>query len=565
MAESMPIAFLFFISAGLVYALPKGPPRAALILIVPLIAGLIIWSLPEGELLSLTLMTLDLEFIRVDKLSRIFGLIFCVASFLGNLYSWHVRDTVQQVAALLYAGSAIGAVFAGDLITLFLYWEGTAIASVFLIWARRTEGAYHTGLRYLIVQIASGVVLLAGTALFYRENGTIEFQKMTLGSLGTWLIFIACGIKCAFPLMHNWLQDSYPAATVTGTVVLSAFTTKLAVYALARGFPGTEILIYIGAIMTLFPIFYAVIENDLRRVLAYSLNNQLGFMVVGIGVGTELALNGTAAHAFAHILYKALLFMSVGAVLFRTGTAKGSELGGLYKTMPLTMIFCVIGAASISAFPLFSGFVSKSLILSASSHEGYYIVWAILLFASAGVFHHSGIKIPYFAFFAHDSGLRPKEAPTHMLLAMGLTAFLCIAVGVYPQPLYTLLPYDVDYAPYTTTHVITQLQLLFFSALAFTVLMRIGIYPPELKSVNLDSDWLYRRFLPSVMVETVHAVGQTWAALAEELERRLAAFIDLLYLLHGPETGVARAMRTGSMSIWIAVLLGIALLVNFIV
>jgi multicomponent Na+:H+ antiporter subunit D len=250
--------------------------------------------------------------------------------------------------------------------------------------------------------------------------------------------------------------------------------------------------------MTLFPIFFAEIENDLRRVLAYSLNNQLGFMVVGIGVGTELALNGTASHAFAHILYKALLFMSVGAVLFRTGTSKASELGGLYRTMPRTATFCLIGAASISAFPLFSGFVTKSLILDATAVEHYPVIWAVLVFASAGVLSHSGIKIPYFTFFAHDSGLRPKEAPAHMQMAMGITAFFCIAIGIYPEPLYALLPYEVEFHPYTTSHVVGQLQLLCFALLAFAVLMRTGIHPPEIRAINLDTDWIYRRFLPQV-------------------------------------------------------------------
>lgn len=563
-AETFPVAFLFFAAAGLMLALPRGPMRAGLLLIAPVAALLMVWSLPEGALWSVRLMGLDMEFMRIDRLSRIFGLIFCIAAFLGNLYAWHVRDTVQQIAALLYAGSAIGAVFAGDLITLFVFWEGTAITSVFLIWARRTEGAYHTGLRYLVVQVGSGVLLLAGAALYWRETGSLGFDRMVLESPGTWLIFLAFGIKCAFPLLHNWLQDAYPAATVTGTVILSAFTTKLAVYALARGFPGTEMLVYIGAVMTLFPIFFAVIENDLRRVLAYSLNNQLGFMVVGIGIGTELSLNGTAAHAFAHILYKALLFMSVGAVLFRTGTAKGSELGGLYKTMPLTMIFCVIGAASISAFPLFSGFISKSLILSAASHDGYYIVWGALLFASAGVFHHSGIKIPYFAFFAHDSGLRPKEAPFHMLLAMGITAFLCVAIGVFPGPLYAILPFDVDYVPYTTTHVITQLQLLFFSALAFTVLMKTGIYPPELKSVNLDTDWTYRRVLPAILTRLSAIVSAIWTANGAFWHRRWNNVIKGLYHSHGPEGRMAQVWPTGAMVLWIAVLLGVTLIVNFV-
>ncbi len=562
MAEMIPVAFLFFAAALVLPALPM-LVRSILLLGVPVLSGLIAWSLPEGMLWQVGFFGLELELMRVDPLSRIFALIFSLAAFLGNLYAWHVRDTVQQAAALIYAGSAIGAVFAGDLITLFFYWEGTAIASVFLIWARRTEGAYHTGMRYLVIQIGSGVLLLVGAVLWHAETGTIAFDRMTLGSPATYFIFFSFGIKCAFPLLHNWLQDSYPAATVTGTVILSAFTTKLAVYALARGFAGTEILIYIGAAMTLFPIFYAVIENDLRRVLAYSLNNQLGFMVVGVGIGTELALNGTAAHAFAHILYKALLFMSVGAVLFRTGTAKGSELGGLYKTMPLTMIFCVVGAASISAFPLFSGFVTKSLILSASVKEHYNIIWAILLFASAGVFHHSGIKIPYFTFFAHDSGLRPKEAPTHMLLAMGITAFLCVAIGVYPAPLYALLPYEVQYESYTTTHVITQLQLLFFSALAFTVLMRTGIYPPELKSVNLDSDWTYRKAVPSVIRVLAAFVAHVYDVILTFLSNRINNTIRRLHRSHGPEGRMARNWPTGSMVLSIALLLGATLLVNF--
>jgi len=563
MIEALPTFYLFVLAALGAGLLPKGSMRAALLLLVPVLAALQIWSLPEGNLYQVELLGQQLELMRVDKLSRVFGLIFCIAAFLGNLYAWHIKDTVQQIAAVLYSGSAIGAVFAGDLVTLFFYWEGTAIASVFLIWARRTEGAYHTGMRYLIIQITSGVILLAGTALLYRETGSIAFEQMTLGSLATWLIFLSFGMKCAFPFLHNWLQDSYPAATITGTVILSAFTTKLAVYALARGFAGTEMLIYIGAVMTLFPIFFAEIENDLRRVLAYSLNNQLGFMVVGIGVGTEMALNGTASHAFAHILYKALLFMSVGAVLLRTGTSKASELGGLCRTMPRTALFCLIGAASISAFPLFSGFVTKSLIMDETANEHYPIIWAILVFASAGVLSHSGIKIPYFTFFGHDSGLRPKEAPWNMQLAMGITAFLCIFIGVYPDPLYALLPYDVVYKPYTTNHVIAQLQLLCFALLAFAVLMRSGIHPPEIRAVNLDVDWIYRRLIPKLYRPIAALIGLIWTALSEAALKNLGQFQNLLYRWHSPETGMARVRPTGAMVIWVAILLAVTLIASY--
>ena len=563
MVSILPTAFIFIASALILGFLPRGHIRSTILLATPVLAAWHIWNLPVGIFSQVEFVGQTLDMMRVDKLSRIFGLIFCLAAFLGNLYAWHVRDLIQQVAALLYAGAAIGAVFAGDLITLFFYWEGTALASVFLIWARRTEGSYHTGMRYLIIQITSGVILLAGTALLYRDTGSITFERMTLGSLGTWLIFLSFGIKCAFPLLHNWLQDSYPAATITGTVILSAFTTKLAVYALARGFAGTELLIYIGAVMTLFPIFFAEIENDLRRVLAYSLNNQLGFMVVGIGVGTEMAINGTASHAFAHILYKALLFMSVGAVMLRTGTSKASELGGLCRTMPRTAIFCLIGAASISAFPLFSGFVTKSLIMDATANQHYPVIWAILVFASAGVLSHSGIKIPYFTFFGHDSGLRPKEAPIHMQMAMGLTALLCILIGVYPDPLYALLPYEVVYQPYTMGHVIGQLQLLCFALLAFVVLMRSGIHPPEIRAVNLDVDWIYRRLIP-IFYNIIHVATVKFFTYFDSV---INDFIQLtikgLYKLLGPETGVSRMRGVGSMVVWVAILLGVSLISSY--
>jgi len=561
--SSLNPGLILIIGAVLVPLLPQMLRRWYL-LALPVVGFVQVHTLADGTSVTMDMLGMSLEVLRVDALSRVWGYIFNIAAFLSMLFAWHDKDTMQQVSAPIYAGAAIGAVFAGDLVTLFVYWELTAISSVFLIWATRTERAYKTGMRYLLIQVGSGVILLAGVLLWYVKTGSIDFGKIGIGSLAGNLIFIAFGIKCAFPLLHNWLQDAYPEATVTGTVVLSAFTTKLAVYALARGFAGTEILIYIGATMTAFPIFYAVIENDLRRVLAYSLNNQLGFMVVGIGIGTELSLNGTASHAFSHILYKALLFMSMGAVLYRTGTCKGSELGGLYKSMPWTTGFCIVGAASISAFPLFSGFVSKSMIMTAAAADHRWIVWGILLFASAGVFHHSGIKIPYFAFFAHDSGRRVKEAPWNMLLAMGITAFLCIFIGVYPKALYDILPFPVDYVPYTTAHVITQLQLLLFSALAFTVLMLYKIYPPELKSTNLDSDWIYRKLLPCVLRCVGGMIGKIDRMIREEALTVLGDITAMIERQHGDKSPISQTMHAGTMALIVLSILFLFLIVMIV-
>ncbi len=564
MIVEFPPGLLMICGAVLVPVL-KGHVRSAYSLLLPLLGILQITLLEPGTFGVMSIYGFEQTHVRVDKLSVIFGYVFYIAAAIGVLFAWHRDDLFEQVTALVYAGAAIGAVFAGDLITMFFYWEIAAVASIFLIWAARTERAFHAGFRTMIIYLASGVLLLSGIAWYASATGSVVFDHIGLDKPGGMLIMIAFGIKCAFPFVHNWLQDAYPEASVTGTVFLSAFTTKLAVYALARGFAGTEVLIWIGAAMTAFPIFYAVIENDLRRVLAYSLNNQLGFMVAGVGIGTTLAINGAVSHAFAHIIYKALLFMTMGAVLYRTGTAKGSELGGLYKTMPWTTGFCIIGGAAISGFPLFSGFVTKSMILTAAAEEGYLIAFLILLFASAGVFHHSGIKIPFFAFFAHDSGKRPKEAPLNMLLAMAVAAFFCIGVGVYPQPLYALLPYPVDYVPYTTSHVVTMLQLLFFSGLAFATLQRSGLYPPELRSTVLDFDFSYRWLGPRLIRWATGAVVGVRSVVTGFTLQHLNNLITFKYRHFGPLGVFARTSQTGIMALWGATILGTFLVLSLIV
>ncbi|HUP21984.1 MAG TPA: Na(+)/H(+) antiporter subunit D [Thermoanaerobaculia bacterium] len=548
---------------GLSLFLLRGRAAQVALVLAPILglwnlAGLDSAAAADAGVVELAGMRIDL--LRVDRLSLLFGLLFHIAALLAAIYSLHLRDRVQLATGLLYAGSAVGAVFAGDLLVLFLFWELLAVSSVFQVWCRRTEESRRAGMRYLLTHLTSGMLLLAGAGLRFVETGGLEFEGMTLDSTAAWLVLLAFGIKAAFPLLHTWLVDAYPAATVTGPVFLSAFTTKTAIYALARGFPGVELLVWVGAAMTMFPIFYAVIENDLRRVLSYSLINQLGYMVVGIGLGTELALNGTVAHVFAHVLYKGLLFMSMGAVLLRTGRINGSDLGGLYKSMPWTAGFCMVGAASISAFPLFSGFVSKGMVMAAAAEEGRVAVWLMLLFASAGVFHHAGIKIPYFAFFAHDSGLRPREAPPHMLVAMALASALCVGIGCFPGLLYGLLPYPVEYVPYTVAHVVQQLQLLFFSALAFTVLMLTRVYPPELRSVNLDVDWLVRRALPRLAAPAVGALNVWTRAVRHATSVSVQRTLRTVGRLHGPSGRFGEPWPSGVTAFWAALLLAVFVL-----
>ena len=556
--------FVIFYGAAIMVALLPHRLGQVILLATPLAGGLVLLGMTADAALQWNIMNLVLEPLRVDRLSLLFGYLFHIAAFLGVVFSLHLRDRLQSSASLLYAGSALGAVFAGDLLTLFFFWEILALTSAFLIFARKTERARRAGIRYLFIQVVSGGLLLAGTLMLYRQSGSLAFNHIGLGTFASGLIFLAFGIKCAFPLLHNWLTDAYPEATVTGTVFLSAFTTKVAVYALARGFAGTEALVYIGAVMTCFPIFYAVIENDLRRVLAYSMINQIGFMVVGVGLGTALAVNGAIAHAFNEVIFKGLLMMSMGAVLYRTGKMNGSDLGGLYKSMPITTTLCIVGAASISAFPLFSGFVSKSMVMVAVLDEGHPVVWLALLFASAGVFHHAGIKIPFFAFFAHDSGIRTPEPPLNMLIAMSIAAILCVFIGSYPWLLYSLLPFEVNYVPFDRSHVLAQFQLLVFSAAAFAWLKISGIYPPELHATNIDVEWFYRRLAPRAVQRVGRLVSSTGDAAARALRGGNKSLMRSVFRHYGPEGTLARTWPTGSMVLWVAVLLAASLVLYYL-
>ena len=510
---------LFFLAAAvLLWVLPL-TGRRLLILLAPAAAFFVITQLEPGLSYGYQLFGFDLNLLRVDKLSKAFGYVFTINAFACFLFAFHLKTRYEHAAALAYIGASVGAVFAGDLISLYLFWEVMAVTSTFLVLARQTERAYGAAFRYVMVHIFGGLCLLAGILLQVNATGSVAFDGFSLQGLPTYLILIGFLVNAAAPPLSSWLSDAYPEATVTGGVIMTAYTTKTAVYTLIRGFAGWEILMVVGCFMALYGIIYAILENDMRRILAYSIINQVGFMICGIGIGTAMALSGAVAHAFGHIIYKALLWMSAGAVLYMTGKSRCTDLGGLYKTMPLTMIFGTIGALAISSFPLFSGYTTKPMIIEAGVHEGFFWVWLILEIASAGVFLHAGIKFPYFVFFAKDNGLRPGEPPKHMLAAMAFLSFICIFLGVYPQPLYDILPFPVEYHAYTLEHTLNQLQLLMFSALAFFLLLPLL---KRTKTISLDTDWFYRKG------------GEFFYALAAHVFNGLNAWADRIFVQRLP-------------------------------
>jgi len=561
-------AFILLIAAVLI-GLVKGHARTAVILLAPIITLWAIWQIPDGVQGTIKFLSYNIEPVEGSPLRRLFATIFAIMVFVGGLYSFRIAKWYELAAAFAYAAGAIGVCFAGDLITMFLYWELMAIFSTIVVWCGGTPGARAAGIRYAIMHLLGGVILKVGIEGVVIGTGSIQIQPMLATDFSTWMILIGILINAAAPPVSAWLADAYPEASPTGSVFLSAFTTKTAVLALILLFPGEPVLIGIGLFMVMYGIIFALLENDVRRILAYSVVNQVGFMVVAVGIGTEMALNGATAHAFAHIIYKALLFMSAGVVIYRTGKNKCMELGGLFRTMPLTCVCGIIGALAISSFPLTSGFTTKSMISQAAVDMNLVWVYMALTAASAGVFLHAGIKFPWFVFFQKDSGLRPKDAPWNMGLAMIIFASLCILIGVFPEMLYSLLPYPVDYIPYSIGKVLFYLQLLLFSGLAFFVLLPLM---KRTMTISLDTDWLWRRagvsilkIIDSALGIMGDVIGQQADRLQKLLQRMTVRYLGQPDTADSEERGVfARSWPVGTTAMWIVVLLSAYVLMYYL-
>ena len=551
---------LVLILGGLVLPLLRGALRSAAVLVLPLVTLYLVWQVPDGIALKVSYLGYELAPVKGDALSRLFATVFAIMAFAGGLFALNQSRVAELAAAFCCAGSAIGVTFAGDLMTVFIFWETMAVASTLIVWSAGPS-AQGAGLRYAAIHFLGGVVLMAGIAGEIAATGSLEFETMALDSAPRWLILAGFLLNAGAPPLSAWLPDAYPESSWSGMVFLSAFTTKTAVYVLLRGFPGAELLIYVGLFMVFYGIVYAILENDMRRILAYSIVNQVGFMVTGVGIGTEMALNGAASHAFTHIIYKALLLMSAGSVLYMTGKRKCTDLGGLFRTMPVTTICGIIGALSISSFPLTSGFVSKSMISEAAGMEHLAAVWYLLAAGSAGVFLHAGIKFPWFVFFQTDSGLRPPDPPWSMRLAMILFSALCIGLGLVPGLLYAMLPYPVDYVPYKASHVLFYLQLLLFSGLAFFLMLR---WLKRTLTITLDADWLYRRVGVTLARNLDRAAGVAWNSLVHAMVHSARTCLVAVQRYHGPDGILARTWPTGAMAFWTTIMLAAYLILSYL-
>ncbi len=525
--------FILFSTAAAVVC-TRGRIRQAVLLGGTLLALIALGQLGPEARWTMGLAGYTVQLLQVDALSHVFGLIFSLITLIGALYAVHTRRAGEHAATLVYAGAALGVVFAGDWLSLFVFWELMAVASLFVVWYGGTRQAQAAGFRYLLVHICGGSLLFCGILLHLAQGHDLALHALTstaTSGAAFWLILTGIGINAAIPPLHAWLTDAYPEASVTGSVFLSAFTTKTAVYVLVRLFPGAEILVWAGIVMTLYGVVYAILEKDIRRLLAYHIVSQVGYMVTGVGIGTALALNGTVAHAFSHILYKALLFMGAGAVIQATGRRKLTELGGLGQSLPLVAILYMVGAFSISGVPLFNGFISKSMVISAAAEAHRPLAELLLSLASVGTFLSVGLKLPYFTFAGRSRGIPCRSLPHNMLLAMGVSAVLCLGSGLFPGLLYNRLPFSATYHPYTLAHLISTLQLLAGTGLGFWLYRTKLLGKP---AITLDTDWWYRRLLPQAahgLITMARQGGCTLERLRQHLLQAMVPYFQNPFLI----------------------------------
>lgn len=555
---------VLILAGGLAALLPAPIARVAAVGL-PAVLLVYLFGVEFGSHSPVDFLDRKLDLFHLDALGRTFAALFLAAAMLGGLYAAG-DDTgpLERAAVQVLAGSAVAAVCTGDLASLFIFFELAVIASVFLIWVRGTERARAAGMRYMVLQVLAGVTLLEGILSHASVTGSIALGHLGTDAPGGAVILAGLGIAGAFPLVHSWLQDAYPESTPGGTVVLSVFTTTLAIYVLARCFAGTGVLVSIGTVMALFPILFALLENDVRRVLAWGLIAQLGFMVAGIGVGTASAVNGAVLHAVSHVFSIMVLFMATGAVLLRTGTARITELGGLGSGMPFTAGLCLVGAASLAAVPLFGGFVSQPMIIAAAGDTADPWIWPALTVAAAGLVYAIAVRVPVLVFFTGGNGRTAREAPVSMLVAMTAAAALCVAIGLFPGSLSWALPFPLDDETYAAGRIIPQLQLVLFAMLAYAVLLLLRIDPPATSSVTLDVDWIYRRGLGTLALRLARLIDRGWGRLTAGLVDLVRFVIVDSWRHFGPLGRFGRAPGTGTGVAWIALLLLVTLVAGYV-
>ena len=443
-----------------------------------------------GAHLATRFLGFEVVFFNVDQFSLLMGVVVGFLATAAVLYAYG-SDAPKWVTslALIYVATTVGTIYAGDWLTLVFFWELMAVTSTLLVW-QYGGAAVRAGYRYALFHGTGGTVLLAAVVVHFANAGTFLFSATTgVHPAATLLAAIGIGINCGFIFLHSWLPDTYPRPHVAASVFLSVFTTKTAVYVMYRAFPeGGMWLAYLGGFMAVYGAFFALLQYDPRRLLSYHIQAQVGYMLAGLGLASavgEFAVTGGFAHLFNNVLYKSLLFMTVGVVIYRTGVQDIRDMGGLWRVMPVTFVLYVVGAASITAVPGFNGFISKGMVID-SAHEihnyellfGEGLLWWLLILGGVGTFM-SFIKLGYYVFFHGSATLSPDDATPFQTAGMVLAGGACAFFGVFYGQLIELMPFtevilgeEVYFKPYSTSHLTESAALLVAGFVGFFALKR---------------------------------------------------------------------------------------------
>ncbi len=485
---------IFLIFAGIITAAVPKKVRRVLLVLCPAAALLAALCIPVGIQLVFSFAgNYNFVYLQLTQQNYIFLVVFAMTALVNGIYAAQNDSRLEAFASMGYAGSALGVTLAGDWLTLLLFWELMAVTSLFLIWGQKRKEATAAGFRYILMHMFGGSLLLFGIAL-ETAKGNYLIANLTAGphDAAFWLIFAGVAVNAAFVPLHAWVPDAYPQSSVTGGNYLCAFTTKVAILCLARVFAGFDFLLIAGLIMIFYGAIFALMENDMRRLLSYHIISQLGYMVTDLSFQGTTAVSAAGALAAGNVIYKSLLFMCAGAVMYATGKRKISELGGLARKMPLTCVVFFIAAFSIAGAPPFAGFTLKSLsILTAQEAGNHLVVW-LMVAGNILTVMSIAFKMGYFVFFGKErADVEVGRVPLNMKIAMLIGAANCIWIGFLPQFVYRrFMPYPVDYHPYHLGHILEYVMLITSVLIAF--LMYLDKMAPH-DTITLDVDWFLRR------------------------------------------------------------------------
>ena len=502
------IAFGFIVTI-----LPRGF-RKPLSIIAPATATWAFFMMTEESSLPYELAPyIKMEFIHLDSLAWTFMLVFCIIAVLNGIYGIGIQHRYECGMSMVYAGSVMGVILAGDCLSLIFFWEISAFASMYVVYCKHDRASARASFRYILMHAFGGNMLLAGLIIYmFHYGNTLGHLSECVGEPCFWLIAVGIAVNAAIPPLHAWLPDAYPESTATGTVYLSSFTTKAAIYLMLRMMSGLTDLVWIGAIVAIYGACMAIMENGIRRLLAYHIVSQLGMMIAAAGAGEAIGIDAATAHAFTNILFKGVLMMGAGAVIYATGRSNITELGGLAKKMPVTAVCFLISSLAIAGLPGLSGFVSKALIMDAIHEAGYTVPALLLTAGGVGTLLSITLKINYFVFFGPCEDEKVSEVtrkiPFSMKLAMILGTAATIAIGVFPQKFYSLMPYSTIVEPYHMGHVLEYIAIFIGGSIPFFLYIK-KMKPHE--EITVDFDWFYRKPFNTLIQWISHVLERIFA------------------------------------------------------